>query len=71
MDWRDSLKNKMNDALDDLGDDLGERLEQGVASMFTQAAASAGGGHIELTVDGLTLDAYALRAESSLSELGE
>ncbi len=71
MDWRDSLKNKMNDALDDLGDDLGERLEQGVASMFTQAVASACGGHIELTVDGLTLDAYALRAESSLSELGE
>ncbi|MED5433006.1 MAG: phage late control D family protein, partial [Pseudomonadota bacterium] len=59
----------MNDALGDVGEDLVERLQQGVGSMFTQAGA--GGGHIELTVDGLTLDAYALHAESSLSELGE
>lgn len=71
MGWRDSIENKLNDALEDAREAIGERLEQGVGSWLQPGPDAPGGGEIELTVDGLSLEPYALIAQAALSQPGE
>jgi len=71
MGWRDDIERKLDVALNELKDDIDERLEQARASLFSNNSEAPGGGNIDLTVDGLPLEPYALHAETSLSHIGE